>query len=1148
MKTLGSCPRVRGVLVGRGSERSRIDALIEAARTGQSGVLVLRGEPGIGKTALLQYAAERAEGFAILRAVGVEVESDLPFSALHELLRSVLAGVDALPEQQATAIRTAFALGSPGEVDRFGVYIAVLALLADAAERDPLLLLVDDSQWLDASSAEALRFVARRLAGERVAVIAAWREGEQRSFDAPELPELRLSALHREAAEALLDSRSPGLAQELRDRVLETSAGNPLALIELPAAVGDGSASAEPLAVGRRIEQSFAARARELSDECRLALLVAAAASSSDATTIAPALAELGPDMRAFDEAERASLIEIRDGAILFAHPLVRSAIYHAADPRERRTANRALATAALAAGDRERGAWYLAAATTAPDEDVAAALEDAAALALERTGHAAASAAFERAARLTPDPEQRARRLLSAVKAAWSVGLDTVETLSRQALELTRDDRLRGDIHAELETALYWRGDLQAAHLVKTQTADELESVAPVQSAHMRARSTASLRHFLRGLESVEVARRAHETMVGAGGDDPRVPLMYAQALARVGSVDEALALAEQWGPTTDTAADDSLRMNLAEIWILQDEFDDAVRLLTSWEAPARASGDVSTLTNALEHSARVDVRRGLFIAAYAAASESVELTALLPSEVLQLAESTMRLCEVTAWLGHDAEARGHAARALELAAQCGSTYFEAQVRAAMGTLALSRGGASEAVTELERVRELVRGGGYRHPAFVQFSPELVEAYVRAGRSTDAGAELELLLDEAESVRTPWALAVAARCRGLVDSDLASFEEALRKHAQSPRVVERARTELAYGEALRRSAQRSVAREHLRRALATFESAGAAAWAERARDELRASGEQIRRDDAAREELTPQELQVARTVSAGASNKEAAAQLFLSTKTIEFHLRNAYRKLGVSSRTQLANALRAGPARLGQVHSDLEPLWAACTADADARTFSWTADPGAEPACAAREPQTRSAPAALCLPRDEHNRVRSPSSIWACAGGCGEPERRALAPRPAASPPSGPRPGAAADSARPRGQWTAPMDERRPRQPIERTASGISCGRRASTRRFRLRAWSRRPLGMSPRTPRLGWLVPYTLVAREDLAGDSPVQILALSSPSAWSPSRSRARAGSPVCATWWPYSWRRPLRPSTPSRLADRDEVSLP
>ena len=571
-------------------------------------------------------------------------------------------------------------------------------------------------------------------------------------------------------------------------------------------------------------------------------------------------------------------------------------------------------ADVALAAGDRERGAWYLAAATTAPDEDVAAALEDAARLALERTGHAAATAAFERAARLTPDPEQRAKRLLSAAKAAWNVGLNTVEDLCRQALGLTRDHGLRGDIHAHLETALYWRGDLHAAHLIKTQTADELEFIAPVQSAHMRARSTASLRHFLRGSEALDVARRAHETMLEAGGDDPRVPLMYAQALARVGSVDAALALAEQWGPTTGTTADDSLRMNLSEIWILQDEFDDAARLVASWEAPARATGDVSTLTNALEHVARVDVRRGHFVAAYAAANESVELTALLPAEVLQVAESTVRLCEVTAWLGRDA-AHGHAERALELAAQCGSTHFEAQVRAAMGTLALSRGDASKAVTELERVRELVRGGGYRHPAFVQFSPELVEAYVRAGRSADATAELELLHEEAESVRTPWALAVAARCRAIVNSDLGSFQEALRNHDRSPRIVERARTELAYGEALRRNGQRTEAREHLRRALATFESAGAAAWVDRARDELRASGEQIRRDEAAHDELTPQELQVARTVAAGASNKEAAAQLFLSTKTIEFHLRNAYRKLGVNSRTQLTNALRAGPA-----------------------------------------------------------------------------------------------------------------------------------------------------------------------------------------------------------------------------------------
>ncbi|MDX6423282.1 MAG: hypothetical protein QOI67_753, partial [Gaiellaceae bacterium] len=823
--------------------------------------------------------------------------------------------VDALPEQQATAIRTAFALGPRGEVDRFGVYIAVLGLLAEAAEREPLLLLVDDAQWLDASSAEALRFVARRLTGERVVVIAAWREGEPSTFDAPELPELRLTALHREAAEGLLDGLFPELSEDARTRVLETSAGNPLALIELPAVARHGSIGVEPLPVGRRVEEAFAARARELSSECQSALLVAASASSSDAATIAAALGDLGSELRAFDEAERAGLVEIRDGAILFVHPLVRSAIYHAADPRQRRDANRALAGAAHAARDYERAAWYLAAAATAPDEDVAAALEDAARVALERTGHAAASAAFERAARLTPDPEQRARRLLSAAKAAWSIGLDAVERLAREALDVTWDHRLRGDIHAELETALFWRGDLRAAHLIKTRTADELETLAPVQSAHMRARSTASLRHFLRGSESVEVARRAHDLMLEAGGDDPRVPLMYAQALARVGSVDEALVVAERWGPTTDTAADDSLRMNLAEIWILQDELDDAARLVASWEAPARATGDVSTLTNALEHAARVDVRRGRFVSAHEAASESVGLSALLPSEVLQLAESTMRLCEVTAWLGHEADSRMHAVQALELAARCGSTYFEAQVRAALGTLALSRGDAAGAVTELERVRELVRGGGYRHPAFVQFSPELVEAYVWAGRLDEARAELALLTEEAELVKTRWARAVAARCRALVESDAAAFDDALRHHEGCPRFVERARTQLACGEALRRGAERVEARGQLRSALATFEAAGAAAWAERARDELRASGEQIRREST-REQLTPQELQVARTVSAGASNKEAAAQLFLSTKTIEFHLRNAYRKLGVSSRTQLANALRTPEAR----------------------------------------------------------------------------------------------------------------------------------------------------------------------------------------------------------------------------------------
>jgi DNA-binding CsgD family transcriptional regulator len=916
MKSLGSMPRLGGVLVGRGSERAEIDALLADARAGHGRVLVLRGDPGIGKTALLGYAAERAEGMLVLRALGVESESELPFSALHELLRPLLGGVDELPERQADALRAAFALASRGDVDRFGVYAAALSLLANSSAQRPLLCLVDDTQWIDASSADAIRFVARRLSSDPVLLLIAARVGEARGFEAPELHELRLTALHAEAAEALLDSGSPALADAVRRRVLETSRGNPLALLEIPRSVADPDDLHIPLPVGRRVEQAFLGRVRTLPKETQKALLVAAAAGTTDPPSIRGALSRLGVDERALDAAERAHLMRTDGDTIGFTHPLVRSAVYAAADPVERRMAHRALADALRAGGQIERYAWQAAAATSAPDEEVATALEEAARAAGARGGEAVKSHAFERAARLTPDRAQRARRLFLSAAASWSIGLDRVESLCREALDLADDPDLRGDIHAELETALYWRGDLPDAHRIKVETADELERTAPVKAAHMRARSTASLKHFLRGGEAVEVADRAMRAVVAADGDDPRVPVMYLQAFARVGALEPAVALLAEWTGRVRSASDSSLRANIAEVLLLQDDVEGAQLLLDDWLRPARDARDVSALTNAMEWKARLEACRGRLIDAHAAALESVELTELVPAEVLQRAESLACLVVVLALLGRDTAARELEKEALRLAARCSSAWLEAEIRAAIGTLALSLGRTDEAIVQLERVRTAVRMGGYHHPAFVQFSPELVIGYVRAGRADDARAEVADLTAEVQRVGTPWALAIGQRCRGLLasgDDFTVSFEEALAHHARSPRLLETALTQLLYGERLRRAGHRVHARDQLRAAHETFEAAGAAAWAERAREELRASGEHVRRDEGLRERLTPQELQVAVAVADGATNKEAATRLFLSPKTIEFHLRNSYRKLGVRSRTELANALRGG-------------------------------------------------------------------------------------------------------------------------------------------------------------------------------------------------------------------------------------------
>ena len=901
------------MLVGRGSERAAIDALLEETRNGRGSTLVLRGEPGIGKTALLEYASEQASELRVLRALGVQSEAELAFSGLHELLRPELGRIGALPSHQAEALSVALALAEGESVDRFAVYAAALSLLGEIAGEQAVLCLVDDAQWLDIASAEALRFVCRRLADEPILVLLAAREGDEQRFEASELPELRLEGLHRDAAQALLAQAGEELSPDLAERVLELSRGNPLALLEMPTALSrsDSVEGLGLLPVGSRVERAFLGRVRALSDPATQALLVAAAAGSTDLAPIAGALEADGVPLDVLEEAEAAGLIVLGAGSLAFAHPLVRSAVYGGAEPASRRRVHAALARA-LGPSDTERHAWHLAAAATGPDEAVALALERAGELARKRGGPIPESFALERAARLTQDPEAKAQRLRRAASAASGVGhLDRIRALCEEALTLTKDPELQGDIHFELENTLYWAGDLHGAHRIKMEMSVEFEPIAPAKAANLRARATASLTQMLRGLEAVEVGESAMEMLRRNGGRDLRVPVMYAQALVRLGRVEDGRRVLASASWDAGAAAADVLWWNVSEIEVLLDNHERAAALIAPHERAARAAGDGSQLSSALEGLASVDVSAGRLVAAHAAAVESVELADELEQELLQQAFSAARLAMTAAAIGSsDTLVLGE--RALELAARCDSSLLEAQVGAALGALELSLGRPERAIEHLERVRAMVRGGGYRHPAFLQYAPELIEAYVHEGRLEDAHAELGELDAAASAAGTPWALAAAVRCRGILSDDFEiEFEQALTHHERSPRRVEQARTHLAYGSRLRRAGRRTKARKQLRGALGLFEAAGAPAWAERARAELTASGETIRKDPAAREELTPQEFQVAMAVSRGATNKEVAAQLFLSTKTIEFHLRNAFRKVGVRSRTELANALR---------------------------------------------------------------------------------------------------------------------------------------------------------------------------------------------------------------------------------------------
>lgn len=910
MKTLGSCPRLGVVLLGRGSERAGIDALLDGARAGRSGVLVLRGEPGIGKTALLAYAAERAEGFHMLRTLGVETESELPFAALHELLRPLLDRLDALPEQQARALRAGFALAPADDLEHFAVYVATLGLLTDAAAERPVLCLVDDAHWIDQSSADALRFVARRLSADLVAMLFAARDEEKRVFEAPGLRELRLAGLHEEASEAFLTARAPELSGELRGRVLAASAGNPLALLELPAALRDAPRDSldGPLPIGPRLERAFLGRVGALSEAAQRTLLIAAASDTTDGAIVTDALGQLGVGLGALEEAERAGLVELSEGAIRFAHPLVRSAVYGSADPAARRLAHAALGRALLRAGAHDRRAWHLAAAATGPDEEAASALEQAAEAARRLRGVGVAARALELAARLTPDPAVRARRQVAAAQAARLAGrASTAEALIAEALSGPIDERAWAEAQAVLADILYWRGEIEAV----VRLAEGVDRIA--RSDRARAATVLVVAAMARAPTGLEQAIALADRALALEPDHHAAAIMKANYLFRVGQASEADALltAAAASPRTISAWD---KAEVAVMLAALERYDEARTLAGEAADELRNAASFKQLAHALAALTQIETRRGDLGAGYEAGLACLSLSEDL-GEPLQLAFAASFLAACEAFMGNEEGVRLHVATAIDaVPGERMRTTLEA--RAALGLLELQLGRADEAIAELEPVVDSLQTMGVREPGYVQAAPELVEAYVRAGRRTDAKVLLAELESQARGSHRIWALAAAARCRGLLasDNELEShFADALAWHAQAGRPIEQARTELVHGERLRRVGRRTEARVALRAALATFERTGARLFAERARKELGASGERVRRPAVAREELSPQELHVALVVSRGATNKEAAGELFLSPKTIEFHLRNAYRKLGVTSRTQLANVLRQG-------------------------------------------------------------------------------------------------------------------------------------------------------------------------------------------------------------------------------------------
>jgi DNA-binding CsgD family transcriptional regulator len=899
-------------VVGRRAECTQLDRLLEAARTGQSGAVVVRGEAGIGKSALLDYLLARAAGCRVVRAAGVESEMELPFATLHQLCAPVLDRLDRLPAPQAAALATAFGLESGQTPDRFLVALAVLSLLSEVAETQPLVCLVDDAQWLDRVSAQVLGFVARRLAAESVVMIFAVCDPAE-TPDLAGLPELAVGPLDDDDARDLLASAVPGRVDEsVRKRILAEARGNPLALLELPrawtpAAFAGGFGLPDTVSVSARLEESFRRRITPLPDDSKRLLLLAAAEPLGDSTLIWAAADGLGIPPTAVHAAQATGVIDI-GAQVRFRHPLVRSVVYREASPGDRRHTHAALAAATDAAHHPDRRVWHLAASTSGPDEEIAIELERSASRAQARGGVAAVAAFLPRAVELTQDPSRRADRALAAAQANLQTGaidravrlLDTAEAAATDDFQRARVDLLRG--HA---TMAVFGADGPGLLL---QAAKRLEpfSIVLARETYLIGWGAA----VVAGQEEVGMAIcRAVKELPHADSpgplellvdgvtrlttDGPAAAIPTLRRAAR-SAVDLPVEDVMRWGwaavAASNAAWDEELERKTLErhIQLLRDVgalarlpvLLSALGVATAW------SGDLAGAAALLEESQTVATATGSPIAPYAA-------------------------LRIAALRGSERDAAAMISSVIEQAAEVGQGLVARQAHGAAAVLYNGLGRYEEA----ESAARVAVSNRLDHPSAMLGLPELVEAATRAGNIALARDALERLAQMTGPCGTDYPLGIEARCRALVSDGAAAdllYREAVDRLRRTAVRTELARAHLLFGEGLRREGRRVDAREQLRAAFDLFQAIGMEAFGERARRELLATGETVRkRNVETQDQLTPQELQIARLASDGRTNPEIGAQLFLSRRTIEWHLRKVFDKLEIRSRRELPGALR---------------------------------------------------------------------------------------------------------------------------------------------------------------------------------------------------------------------------------------------
>jgi DNA-binding CsgD family transcriptional regulator len=876
-------------LLDRHEERAALDRVLAGARAGAGGALVLRGEPGIGRTALLEYAIGNAQGMRVIRLAGIDSEVGLGFAALHRLLCPIGPDADHLPGPQLAALRAAFGLITADPPDRFLVSLAALALLAGVAADQPLLVAVDDAQWLDQATVEVLAFMARRLATEPIAFVIAVREPTNRCRPIDGLPTRHLSGLPEQAAHELLAAVAAGpLDPRAARRVVAETGGNPLALVEFGRQLTDGLWAAglpppEPLPISARLKGRFLRWVRTLPSGTQTLLLVAAAEPAGSAVLVRRAAGRLGLGANVAQPAEATGLLLATGDRLRFTNPLVRSAVYHGASPRERRRVHAALAAVLDPATDPDARAWHLAAAAGGPDEAVARLLV-ASATRARADDHAAEAMLLTRAAELTPDRRRKADRLLDAAGAELAASaparaealLDQVDPALLRPPARARAAQLRA-------TVCLARGRFGEAPAALLRAARELQSVEPG-----RARRTlldAMYAGLVAGaqagtgtlLEIIHAARSwpaqspptTADLLLGAfatrltAGHRPAAPALRA-------AVDALVA---------EPAPDGSPYLLAMGCWAAGELLDgDAQRILVGrWE---RVTGDGLL---------------GLLVPDPAGVRGTGELLML-------------------AWKGPDAEVRAAVADSIRGSAETGAGLGILAAHYAVAVLELGLGRYDAALTAALMVyRDDPPGLG------TYVLPDLVEAAVRSGDLSAARSASDRLAERAPAGAAPLAAGLLARSRALLAGNAEAeglYQEAIERLRQSAEPAQLARAHLLYGEWLRRRRRRRDARQQLRTARDLFDAQGFEAFAQRSRGELLATGERAsKRTGEATEQLTPQETQVARLVVEGSSNRQVAAQLFISPNTVEYHLQKVFRKVGVSSRTQLARALLGQPA-----------------------------------------------------------------------------------------------------------------------------------------------------------------------------------------------------------------------------------------